>query len=74
MCTRAKLLQLCPTLCNPVDCSLPASLSMGFFSKTLECVAMPFPGSLPHPGIESMSPAAPALQADSLLLSHQGSS
>ena len=21
MCTRAKLLQLCPTLCNPMDCS-----------------------------------------------------
>ena len=74
MCTRAKLLQLCPTLCNPVDCSLPAPLSMGFSSKRLECVAMPSPGFLPHPAIESLSPAAPALQADSLLLSHQGSS
>ena len=37
-----------------------------------------FPGSfhrqrnLPDPGIETASPAAPALQADSLLLSHHG--
>ena len=36
---------------------------------------MPFPspGDLPNPGIEPVSPAAPALQADSLLPSHQGS-
>ena len=26
----AKLLQSCPTLCNPMDCSPPVSLSMGF--------------------------------------------
>ena len=30
----------------------------------------PFPGDLPYPGIE---PVSPALQADALLLSHQGS-
>ena len=33
----------------------------------------PSPGDLPDPGIEPVSPVAPALQADSLLLSHQGS-
>ena len=33
----------------------------------------PFPGDLPDSGIEPRSPAAPALQADSLPLSHQGS-
>jgi len=33
----------------------------------------PPPGDLPDPGIEIASPTAPALQADSLLLSHQGS-
>ena len=34
----------------------------------------PTPGSkLPNPGIEPMSPVSPALQADSLLLSHLGS-
>ena len=30
-------------------------------------------GDLPNPGIEPMSPESPALQVDSLLLSHQGS-
>ena len=30
-------------------------------------------GSYSNPGIEHMSPASPALQVDSLLLSHQGS-
>ena len=34
---------------------------------------MPSPGDLPDPGIEPETPKAPALQVDSLLLSHQGS-
>ena len=34
---------------------------------------VPPPGDWPsHPGTESVSPASPALQADSLLLSHRG--
>ena len=33
----------------------------------------PPPGDLPDPGIEPVSPVAPASQADSLPLSHQGS-
>ena len=33
---------------------------------------MLFSGDLPDPGIEPMSPVAPALQVDSLSLSHQG--
>ena len=33
----------------------------------------PFPGDFPDPGIELTSPASPALQVDSLLLSPQGS-
>ena len=32
----------------------------------------PPPGDLPNPGIEPESPASPALQEDSLLLSHRG--
>ena len=32
----------------------------------------PSPGDLTHPGIEPTSPASPALQAESLLLSHRG--
>ena len=57
--------QLCPTLCDPVDYSLPgSSLSMGFSRQEhwtgLPC---PPPGDLPDPGVE---PRSPALQADSL--------
>ena len=33
----------------------------------------PPPGDLPHPGIEPLSLAAPALQVDAVLLSHWGS-
>ena len=42
-------------------------------ARILEWVAMPSSGDLPHPGIELGSPAAPAFQADSLPLCHQGS-
>ena len=49
-------------------------LSMGFsrqeYWNALPC---PPPGDLSDPGIEPTSPATPALQADSLLLSHPGS-
>ena len=48
-----------------------APLSMGFsrldYWSGLPC---PPPGDLPDPGIEPVSPAAPALQVDSLSLSH----
>ena len=30
MWVRAKLLQSCPTFCDPMDCSLPGPLSLGF--------------------------------------------
>ena len=33
LCVHAKLLQSCPTLCNPMDCSHQASLSIGFFRQ-----------------------------------------
>ena len=43
MCVRAKSLQLCPTLCNPIDCSLPGSSVHGILqARILESVAMPF--------------------------------
>ena len=49
-------------------------LSMGF-SRQEYWSGLPFssPGDLPNPGIEPVSPASPALQADSLPLSHWGS-
>ena len=50
-----------------------APLSMGFPRQEcwsgLPCL---YPGHLPDPGIEPTSPVAPALQTDSLLLSHPG--
>ena len=51
-----------------------APLSMRFSRKEYwSGWPLPPPGSLPNPEIEPMSPASPALQADSLLLSHLGS-
>ena len=46
-CMRAQLLQRCPTLCDPVDWSLPASSVHGVLqARILEWVAMPsFRGS-----------------------------
>ena len=57
--------QLCLTLCDPMDCSLPGPLSMGF-SKQGYWIGLLFtsPGNLPNPGIESQSPT---LQADSTI-------
>ena len=38
----AKLLQSCPTLCDPMDCSLPVSSVLGILqARILEWVAMP---------------------------------
>ena len=64
-------IRLFATLCTLV---LQGPLSMGFsrqgYWSQLPC---PPPGDLPNTGIEPTSPASPALQADSLLLSHRGS-
>ena len=75
LCLSVKSLQSFLTLWDPMDCSLPGSSVRGEFSRQeywsgLPCLS---PGDLPNPGIQPASPAAPALQADSLLLSHQGS-
>ena len=62
------------TVSDPMDCSLPGSSVHGILQeRILEWVAMPSPGDLPNPGIEPETLVAPALQADSLLLSYQGS-
>ena len=72
LCIHAKSLQSCLTLCDPVDLACLA-LFMGFsrqeYWSGLPC---PPPGGLPDLGIESESPVAPALQVDTLPLSHQG--
>ena len=56
--------QLCLTLCDPLDCSLPGSSSMEF-SRQEYCSGLPFPSpGKPHnPGIK---PGLPTLQTDSL--------
>ena len=62
------------TLCNPMDLSPPDSSVHGILqARILEWVVMPSSGDLPDPGIEPATLAAPASQADSLPLSHQGS-
>ena len=62
---------VCPTPCDPTDCTPPGSsvhrLSQ---ARILEWVAMPSSRGSSHAGIE---PTSPALQADSLALSHLGS-
>ena len=73
-CVCARLLQLCLTLCDPVTVAHQTPLSKGFFRQEywsgMPCLS---PGYLLNPGIEPASPAPPALQADSLPLSHCGS-
>ena len=60
----AKSFQLCPTLCNPMDCSLPGSSVHGILqARILEWAAIPFSRGFPNPGIE---PGSPVLQTDSL--------
>ena len=56
--------QLCLTLCDPMDCSLPGSSVHGISqARVLEWVAISSLGDLPDPVIE---PGSPELQADSL--------
>ena len=52
VCKHAKPLQSCPTLCNPMDCTLLGSSLQGIIqARILEWVACPPPGDLPNPGI-----------------------
>ena len=56
--------QLCPILCDPMDCSPPGfSLHRILQARILEWVAIPFSRGSSRPGME---PESPELQADSL--------
>ena len=55
---KVKVAQSCPTLCDPMDCTVRGILQ----ARILEWIAFPSPGDLPNPGIEHRSPT---LQADS---------
>ena len=63
----AKLLQLCLTVCDPRDHSLPGSSVHGILqARILEWIPSsrlpcPPPGDLPYPGIEPVSLTSPAL-------------
>ena len=58
MCLPVKLLQLCLTLCDPMNCSPPGS-SVHEISQAriLQWVAFPSPGDLPDPGLKHGTPA-----------------
>ena len=62
--TYAKSLQLCPTLCNPMNYSLPVSSVHGILqARILEGVNFHalLQGIFPDPGIEPVSLTSPAL-------------
>jgi len=49
--------QSCPTLCDPMDCSLPGSLSMGFPSREYwNGLPFPSPRDFLNPRIKTASP------------------
>ena len=61
-----RIIQSCPTLCDPVDCSSPGSSVYGIYRQEYQSrLPFPSPGDLPDPAME---PGSPALQADSLPL------
>ena len=65
----ANLLQLCLTLCDPMDCSTPGSSAMGF-SRQEYWSGLPCPelGDLSKPGLEPASLMSLALADSSLPL------
>ena len=72
--SESEVAQLCPTLSDPMDCSLPGSSVHGIFqARVLEWVAIAFsipsPWGLPNSGIKHRSSA---LQVDSLPVEPQG--
>ena len=67
--SESEVSQSCPTLSDPMDCSLPGSSVHGIFQAiVLEWVAISLSrGDPPNPGIK---PRSPALQEMLYLLSH----
>ena len=60
--SESEVTQLCLTLYDFMDCSLPGSSVHGIFqARILEWVAFPTPGNILNPGIKPMSLASPAL-------------
>ena len=55
--------QLCPTVCDHMNCSLQgSSCPWNFSGKNIGvCCHFPTPGDHPNPGVEPASPESPAL-------------
>ena len=71
MCVCGQLFTSAQFFATPWTVAHRAPLSMGFSRQEYwSGLPLPPPGDLPDPGIK---PASPALQADSLLLNHEGS-
>ena len=64
-CLRAKSLQSCPTLCDPMTCSLPGSSVHGILQESWSGLPCPPPGDLLDPGIKSKSLMSPKLADES---------
>ena len=74
MCVCANLVQWCLTLCDAMDCSLPGSSVHGSFqARILGWVVMPSSRASSWSRDWNCFSCYPALQADSILLSHLGS-
>ena len=59
---RLKCAQWCPTLCDPMDCSPPASSVCGISQQEYQRgLPFPPPGDLSDPGIEPMPLGSPSL-------------
>ena len=73
VCVHAQLLQLCPTLCDPMD-PLPGSSVHGILqARILEPVAIPYSRGSSLLRMEAVFLAPQHWQADSLPLCHLGS-
>ena len=74
-CMRAELLQSCPTLCNPVDCSLPGCSVHGILqARILKWIAMPSSKGSSWPGDQTHISYVSCIGRQVLYLQrHQGS-
>ena len=53
----SEVAQSCPTLCDPIDCSLPGFSVHGISQQERSGLPFPSPGDLPNPGIKPRFPA-----------------
>ena len=73
LCCCCVVTKLCPTLCDPMDCSPPSSSVHGIFqARMLEWVAISFSRGSSWSGVKLAPPTSPALRVDSSPLSHLG--